>query len=275
MTTAMTTPLATTTYPLRDSVTMLRRNLRHMQRYPSLTLMLLFQPILFLLLFVYVFGGTLGDGLGSAAISGLGGRAEYVGYVTPAILAITVGGAVLGTSMSVAMDMTQGITARFRTMGIGRGAMLTGHVIGTVIQVVIALAVVVGVALAVGFEPDATAVEWLAALGVMVLLTVALGWFSVALGLKAKSVETASNTPLVFTLLPFFGSGFVPTDSMPGWLQWFADYQPFTPVIETVRGLLLGTGIGDRWLLAVGWCLVIALIGYTWSRSLYSKERTR
>jgi len=267
--------MTTATYPMRDSVTMLRRNLRHMQRYPSLTLMLLAQPILFLLLFVYVFGGTLGDGLGGSAITGLGGRAEYIGYVTPAILAITVAGAVLGTAMSVAMDMTEGITARFRTMGIGRSAMLTGHVIGTVIQVVIALVVVVGLALAIGFEPDATAVEWLAALGVLVLLTVALGWFSVALGLKAKSVETASNTPLIFTLLPFFGSGFVPTESMPAWLQWFADYQPFTPVIETVRGLLLGTGIGASWLLAVGWCLLITIIGYTWSRSLFARERTR
>ena len=261
-----------TTLPLavRDSTTMLRRNLRHMQRYPSLTLMLLGQPIVLLLLFVYVFGGTLGAGLG-----GVGGRAEYVGYVTPAILLITVTSAALGTAISVAMDMTEGIIARFRTMAISRASVLTGHVIGTVIQTVAGLAVVLGVALLVGFSPTAGFGEWVAVTGLLLLLTVALTWLSVALGLAAKSVETASNTPLVLTLLPFLGSGFVPTDSMPGWLRWFADHQPFTPVIETIRGLLLGTPIGDSALFAVGWCVLLTAVGYAWSKSLFARERSR
>ncbi len=265
----------TMTYPMQDSITMLRRNLRHMQRYPSLTLMLLGQPILLLLLFVYVFGRTLGNGLGEAAAGGTTGRTAYIGFVTPSILIITITGAVLGTAISVAMDMTQGIMARFRTMAISRASVLTGHVIGTLIQTVIGLAVVTGVAVLVGFRPAAGPLGWLAAVGLLLLLTLALTWMAVALGLKAKSVETASNTPLIFTLLPFLGSGFVPNDSLPAWLRWFAEYQPFTPVIETLRNLLLDAAVGDKWLLAVGWCLLFSVAGYAWSKSLFRTERTR
>jgi ABC-2 type transport system permease protein len=262
--------MTTMSYAMRDSRTMLRRNLRHMQRYPSLTYMLIGQPILLLLLFVYVFGGTLGDGLGGA-----GGRAAYVGYVTPAILLITITSAILGTSISVATDMTEGIIARFRTMAISRSSVLTGHVIGTLLQTVFALAVVLGVALLIGFSPTANAGQWLILVGLLLLVTIALTWFAVALGLKAKSVETASNTPMLFTLLPFLGSGFVPTGSMPVWLRWFAEYQPFTPILETIRGLLLGTAIGNSWLFATGWCVLIGAFGYAWSKSLFAKERNR
>jgi ABC-2 type transport system permease protein len=260
---------------MRDSRTMLRRNLRHMRRYPSLTFMLIGQPVVLLLLFVYVFGATLGNGLGGAAVTGLGGRAEYVGYVTPAILMITVASTILGTAIGVATDMTEGIIARFRTMAISRASVLTGHVIGTLIQTVIALVVVITVALLVGFAPTAGAVEWVATAGLLLLLTTALTWMAVAMGLSAKSVETASNTPMIFILLPFFGSGFVPADTMPAWLRWFAEYQPFTPVIETTRGLLLGTGIGSSWIIAVAWCVALSVLGYTWSKSLFRKERTR
>jgi ABC-2 type transport system permease protein len=267
--------MSTLSYAASDSLTMLRRNLRHMQRYPSLTVMLLAQPIIFLLLFVYVFGATLGDGLGPAAVSGLGGRAEYVGYVTPAILLITVCSAALGTAISVAMDMTEGIINRFRTMSINRASVLTGHVIGTVIQTMLGLAAVTGVALLVGFEPAGGFVEWLAVAGLLLLLTVALTWLSVGFGLAAKSVETASNTPMIFMLLPFLSSGFVPTDSLPAWLGWFAEYQPFTPVIETIRGLLLGTPIGSSGVLALGWCVVLTAIGYAWSKRLYTKVQDR
>jgi ABC-2 type transport system permease protein len=148
-------------------------------------------------------------------------------------------------------------------------------VLGTVIQSVIGLIVVLGVALLVGFRPSADAVEWFAIGGLLLLVTIALTWLAVALGLKAKSVETASNTPLIFTLLPFIGSGFVPNDSLPAGLRWFAEYQPFTPIIKTLRGLLLGTAIGTNGLLAVGWCVLLALVGYLWSKSLFRKERTR
>jgi ABC-2 type transport system permease protein len=263
-------PVTALSLALRDATTMLRRTLRRMRRYPSLTIMLLAQPILFLLLFGFVFGGTLGDGLGGA-----GGRAEYIGYVTPAILLITVSSAALGTAVSVAMDMTEGIIARFRTMAISRSSVLAGHVIGTLVQTVLGLAVVTGIALLVGFSPTAGVAGWAGAVGLLLLAAVALTWLSVGFGLAAKSVETASNTPMVFMLLPFLGSGFVPTDSMPGWLRVFAEHQPFTPIIETLRGLLFGAPVGGSAAWAVGWCVLLTVVGYAWSTSLYARERTR
>ena len=257
------------TLAVRDSLTMLRRQLRHMTRSLSLTLMLLAVPIVFLLLFVYVLGGTLGDGLGGGA----GGRAAYVDYVTPGILLVTVASAVQGTAIAVAMDMTEGIIARFRTMAIARVAVLTGHVLGSVLQILLQLAAVLAVAVLVGFRPTATAVEWLAAAGVLTATAFALVWLAVAMGLAAKTVAGASNLPVPLTLLPFFGSGFVPTDSLPAALRWFAEYQPFTPIMETLRGLLLGTPIGDSAAVALGWCGGIALTGYGWAKWRYNRER--
>ncbi|MGH3929512.1 MAG: ABC transporter permease, partial [Pseudonocardiaceae bacterium] len=258
-----------------DSRTMLRRNLRHMQRYPSLTLMIVGLPLVFLLLFVYVFGGTLGVGLGGAASDPSVGRAAYVNYVVPAIFVMTVAAAAQGTAISVAMDMTEGIIARFRTMGIARASVLTAHVIGTVIQTLAGIAVVTGVALLVGFRPTTGLPEWVAAIAILAMTAFALSWLSVALGLAAKSVETASNTPMFLTLLPFLGSGFVPTDSMPAGLRWFAEYQPFTPIIETLRGLLLGTPIGNSAALAIAWCVAIALLSYLWAKRLFNRTTAR
>jgi ABC-2 type transport system permease protein len=256
------------TYAVRDSRTMLRRNLRHMRRYPSLTLMVAGLPVIFLLLFVYVFGGALGAGLGG----GSGGRAEYVDYVTPGIILMAVAGAAQGTAISVAMDMTEGIIARFRTMAIFRPSILTGHVLGSIIQTALGLAVVIGVAVLVGFRPTAGPGEWIAAVGVLAMITLAVTWLSVACGLVSKSVETASNLPMPLLLLPFLGSGFVPTDSMPAGLRWFADYQPFTPIIETLRGLLLGTVIGNSAVIAVAWCAAITLASYRWARAAFNRD---
>lgn len=263
-------------HPLRDSVTMLRRNLQHMLRYPSMTLMLVGMPIVFLLLFVYVFGGTLGAGLGGSLNSGAGGgRAVYVNYIAPAIILMTVTAAVQGTAISIAMDMTEGIIARFRTMNIARVSVLTGHVLGSVIQAMLSLAIVIGVALLVGFRPAAGPGEWLATAGFLVVVTFALVWLAVALGQVSKSVETASNLPMPLVLLPFLGSGFVPTDSMPAGLRWFAEYQPFTPIIETLRGLLMDKPIGNNAWIALAWCALIALGGYLWSKRLFNREYSR
>jgi len=135
------------------------------------------------------------------------------------------------------------------------------------------MVIVVAVALLVGFRPSTGPMEWLAAIGVLTMIAFALIWLSVALGLVAKSVETASNTPAILVLLPFLGSGFVPTDSMPTGLRWFAEYQPFTSMIETLRGLLLGTPIGNNAVIAVAWCAVIALGGYLWARAAYNRPR--
>jgi len=255
-------------YALADSATMVRRQIKHMRRYPALTLQLVAVPVLILLLFVYVFGGTLGDGLGP----GSGGRGAYTDYVTPGILMMAVAAVSMGTAISVAMDMTEGIVARFKTMAIARVSVLTGHVVGAMLQTFVAVTLVVGVALAIGFRPNATVVEWLAAAGVLAMLAFALTWLTVALGLAAKTVESASNTPQPLVFLPFLGSGFVPTDSMPAGLRWFAEYQPFTPNIETVRGLLLGTGIGGSAAVALAWSAGIALVCYLWAKRLYNRQ---
>jgi ABC-2 type transport system permease protein len=255
-------------YLLTDSATMLRRTLRRMRRYPSLTFFIAVIPVILLLLFVYVFGGTLGAGLGGVT----GGRDAYIAYVVPGILLITIAGAGQGTAISVAMDMTQGIIARFRTMAVARTSVLMGHVIGSVIQALLALALVVVIAVLIGFRPTTGPAEWLLALGLLTLTAVALTWISVALGLVSNSVETASNLPMFLVFLPFLSSGFVPTDSMPGPLAWFAENQPFTPIIETLRGLLLGTPIGNNGAWAVAWCLVLSAAGALWAMRLYERK---
>ena len=264
-------------HALAHARVMLRRNLRHMQRYPSLTLMVTLMPLVFLLLFVYVFGGTLGAGLGSGMPAGLhsvssGGRAAYADYVAPAIIVMAVAAAAQGTAIAVAQDMTEGIIARFRTMAVARSSVLTGHVVGATIQTLIGVAVVTAAALAVGFRPHANAAEWLAAGGVVLLLTFAVTWLCVGLGLSAKSVETASNSPMFLILLPFLGSGFVPAGSLPAGMRWFAEYEPFTPVNETLRGLLTGTRIGDNLIITIAWCVGVAALSYVWSRRLYERE---
>jgi ABC-2 type transport system permease protein len=255
-------------FAIRDSMTMLRRQMKHVQRYPSVALLVMGVPIILLLLFVYVFGDTMGAGLAGAE----GGRSDYANYIVPGILVMAVASAVQGTAISVAMDMTEGIIARFRTMAIARVSVLTGHVLGSLIQTMLGLAVVMGVAMLVGFDPNATAVEWLAVAGLLALFSLALIWLSVAFGLVSKTVEGASNLPMPLILLPFLGSGFVPTDSMPAGLRWFAENQPFSPVMETIRGLLTGTEIGNSGALAVAWSVGIALVGYLWAKKLYNRD---
>jgi ABC-2 type transport system permease protein len=256
--------MSTLALAMRDSSTMTRRQLKRLLRYPSMTVQLIVTPVIILLLFVYVFGGTLGAGLGGA-------RHTYVNYVVPGILLMAAATAATGTAVMVATDMTEGIIARFRTMRISRAAVLTGHVVGSVVQQLLGMAVVIGIALAVGFRPNATPAEWLAAAGLLTLFAVAVTWLAVALGLKSPTPEAASNAPMPLVFLPFLGSGFVPTDSMPTVLRWFAEYQPFTPIMQTVRGLLLGTPIGDNAAIATAWCAGIAAVSYLWAKKTYNK----
>jgi ABC-2 type transport system permease protein len=260
--------MTTHSYAMRDSMTMVRRNLKHMLRYPVLTLMVAGIPVVILLMFVYVFGDTMGAGLVGVS----GGRAEYVNYLAPGILLLAIAGSAQGTAISVAIDMQEGIIARFRTMAIARVSVLTGHVVGNVIQTMLGVTLVIGIALLVGFRPVAGLVEWIAAIGLLAVSALGLTWLSVALGLAAKSVESASNTPMILLLLPFLGSGFVPTEGMPVGLRWFAEYQPFTSIIETLRGLLLGTPIGNSGIVAAIWCAAITLAGYLWAKKLYNRD---
>jgi ABC-2 type transport system permease protein len=266
-----TSTMSTFSSTVRDSATMLRRELLHQRRYPSVTVMLIGMPIVFLLLFVYILGDTLGAGLSGPS----GGRSSYVDYVVPGLLLIAIAAVMAGTAISVATDMTEGIVARFRTMAISRTAVLSGHVLGATIQTMLSVSVLFGVAFAIGFRPTTGFSHWVAALGVLVLIAVALTWVAVAMGTTARSIESASNLPMVFLLLPIFGNGFVPSDSLPPAVAWFAEYQPFTPWIDTVRGLLLGTPMGHSAVLTVAWCLAISVGGYAWARRSYDRHSVR
>ncbi|MEU5427480.1 ABC transporter permease [Streptomyces olivoreticuli] len=259
--------MSTLALAVRDSSTMLRRNLLHARRYPSLTLNLLLTPIMLLLLFVYIFGNTMSAGIGG------GGRSAYIAYIVPGLLLMTIGSTVVGTAVSVSNDMTEGIIARFRTMAIHRGSVLIGHVIGSVLQSVASVVLVGAVAVAIGFRSThATALDWLAAFGLMALAALALTWIAVGMGMVSPNAEAASNNALPLIVLPLISSAFVPVHAMPGWFQPIAQYQPFTPVIETLRGLLLGTDIGNNGWLAIAWCLALTTLGYYWSKAAFNRE---
>jgi ABC-2 type transport system permease protein len=254
-------------YAARDSVTMLRRELRHAQRFPLMSLSGIGVPVFFLLLFVGVFGHTLHTGLqGTMPV-----HARYVDYLLPGILLMTVAATAETTAVNVCTDMSEGIIARFRTMPIARMSVLTGQVLGSTRRTLASGVLVVAVALALGFRPNATATEWLAAVGVFVALTFALTWMAVAFGLFAKTPAGANSLALLMVVLPFISSAFVPTDSMPAGVRWLAHNQPFTPVIETLRGLLTGAPIHDRGVLAIAWCAGITAAGYLWARARYDR----
>ncbi|CAL9480398.1 ABC transporter permease [Streptomyces pilosus] len=259
--------MSTLALAVRDSSTMLRRNLLHARRYPSLTLNLLLTPVMLLLLFVYIFGDVMSAGMGGAD------RSAYIAYLVPGVLMMTIGSTTIGTAVSVSMDMTEGIIARFRTMAIHRGSVLVGHVVGSVLQSVASVVLVGAVGVAIGFRStDATALEWLAAFGLLVLFALALTWIAVGMGLVSPNAEAASNNAMPLILLPLLSSAFVPVDGMPGWFRPIAEYQPFTPAIETLRGLLLGTEIGHNGWLAVAWCLGLAVLGYFWSAARFGRD---
>ncbi|MET9730614.1 ABC transporter permease [Streptomyces sp. NPDC006458] len=254
---------------VRDSTTMLRRNLLHARRYPSLTLNLLFTPVMLLLLFVYIFGDVMSAGIADGGPD----RSEYLAYIVPGILMLTIGGTTIGTAVSVSNDMTEGIIARFRTMAIHRGSVLVGHVVGSVVQCVTSVVLVGAVGVAIGFRAEgATAVEWLLALGLLTLVALALTWIAVGMGLVSPNAEAAGNNAMPLMVLPLLSSAFVPVEAMPGWFRPVAEYQPFTPAIETLRGLLLGTGIGHNGWLAVAWCLGLTALGYFWSTSKFNAD---
>ncbi|MBK3528502.1 ABC transporter permease [Streptomyces sp. MBT67] len=253
----------------RDTTTMLRRNLLHARRYPSLTLNLLLTPVMLLLLFVYIFGDVMSAGIGGAGAD----RSAYIAYIVPGLLLLTIGSTVVGTAVSVSNDMTEGIIARFRTMAIHRSSVLVGHVVGSVLQSVLSVVVVGAVGVAIGFRStDATVLEWLAAFGLLVLFSAALTWVAVGMGLISPNAEAASNNALPMVLLPMLSSAFIPVETMPGWFRPIAEYQPFTPAIETLRGLLLGTEIGHNGWLAVGWSLGLVILGYFWATAKFAQD---
>ncbi|MFB4421395.1 ABC transporter permease [Streptomyces sp. QL37] len=260
--------MSSASFAVSDSMTMLRRSLRHGIRYPVMLVSSLATPIILLLMFVYILGGTMGAGMGS----GSAGRIEYLNYIAPSMILLTVcyGGGT--TAVMVSVDLTEGIVKRFRTMPISRSAVLTGHVIGGTLRTTATFTLVLLVALLMGFRPTAGLVEWFAAFGVLILLAVALTWLSIAFGAQAKSPGGANTAMLPLQLLPLVSSAFVPTDSMPTVVRLFAEYQPFTPIIDTLRGLLMGSEIGNSGYFALGWMIGILLVGFFWASSAFHRR---
>jgi ABC-2 type transport system permease protein len=253
----------TLTIAAQDSTTMIGRELKHTIRFPLLLVGTILVPVVMLLLFDYILGGTIGRGL---AIAPHG--APYVDFLVPGILVMTVAASCGPTAIQVNTDMTGGIIDRIRTMAVARGALLAGHVGGSVLRTLLAALVLLGVALLAGFRPKASVVDWVAVAGIVTAFAFALAWLAAALGLAARSVAGANSSTLpIQFLLPFLSSTFVPADSMPVGVRWFAQRQPFTPIVESVRALLTGAPLGNNAYLALAWCAVIALVGYVWAQA--------
>jgi ABC-2 type transport system permease protein len=255
-------------FAVRDSATMTRRSLRHVLRYPVTLVVAVAVPVLLLLLFIGVFG-SLKAGLGAAS------HASYIDYIMPGIIVMTAGYGSSVTAQSVNRDSTDGIIARFRTMAISPASVLNGYVASALARTLVSVALVIGVAIGLGFRPTADAGRWLAAAGLTVLLVLALTWLAVPFGLAAKTAEGLSGFILIVQLLPFISSAFVPPAQMSGSVRWFAEQEPFTPVIDTLRGLLTGTPDGGSALAAVAWCAGLALAGYLWARALSRRDLNR
>ncbi|MGG6311657.1 ABC transporter permease [Paenibacillus macerans] len=236
------------------------RGIRHSLRDVDALVMAIVLPVMLMLLFTYVFGGALDP------------SGDYVNYVVPGIILLCAGFGASGTAVKVAEDITNGVIERFRTMPIQSLGVITGHVVASLVRNLVATVIVIGVALLVGFRPAAGFGEWLGAAGIIVLFILAITWLFAAIGLVAGSASAAGGYGFVLLFLPYLSSAFVATETMPGWLQGFADHQPITPAIETIRGLLTGAPIGDSAWWAAGWCLLITGAAFVWCRTAFHRR---
>lgn len=232
----------------RDAVVMSHRSIRHSVRHIDALLIGIILPVALMLLFTYVFGG---------AIAPDGG---YLDFVVPSIILLCAGYGAGTTAISVTTDMTEGIVDRFRTMRVVSGAVLLGHVVASMARNLVSTVIVLLTALLMGFRPSAGMLEWAGALGLILLFIVALSWMSAAWGLIARSVDAAASFSFVILFLPYASSAFVPLDTLPGWLRGFAQHQPMTPIIDTLRALLLGGDAGGAGWVASMWLLGILAV---------------
>lgn len=254
-------------YPLRDTATMLRRNIKQQLRDKVAILAIIGIPVLFLLLFVYVFGGALRH-----SVSGIAAQ-NYVNFVLPGLVIMTAAAELIGISTQSSVDMTAGIINRFRTMPIYQPSILIARVVSSTLQAIVSIAVVIGIAFAMGLSPRATFVDWIALAGFVAYVSFCLCWLGLAFGLAAKSVGSASNGPFPLILLPLVSSGIVLPATMPAGVRYFAEYQPFTPMVNTLRGLLFGTHIGSDTLSGLAWATGFGLLGLFWSIKAFNRER--
>jgi len=244
-----------------DTAVLTGRSLKHIMRSPDTIITTAIMPIAFMLLFVLVFGGAINHGSGS-----------YVSYLLPGILLITIASGIAYTAYRLFMDMKSGIFERFQSMPIARSSVLWAHVLTSLVANLVSLVVVVGVALIMGFRSGAGVLAWLAVAGILILFTLALTWLAVIAGLSAKSVDGAGafSYPLIF--LPFISSAFVPTDTMPGPVRVFAEYQPVTSIVNAIRELLTQQPVGSNIGIALAWCVGILIVAYAVAMTSYRRK---
>ena len=245
---------------MSNSTTMLGRNFKHTLRNPVTVFNAVLFPIVIMLMFVYVVGGAFDVGV------------KYIDYATPGMIVLAITYGLSATALAVNSDMTKGIINRFKVMDISRSAVLSAHVVGTMLTSFIAIAAIIGVAFLSGFRPAASSLEWLGVIGLVVLVSFAASWVTVALGLFAKTPESAGMAAVPLIMLPFLSSAIAPADTMRAGVRQFVEYQPFTPIIETLRGLLTGEPSGNTAITAVAWSVGIALVGYLWSLATFRKR---
>jgi ABC-2 type transport system permease protein len=245
---------------MSNSMTMLGRNFKHTIRNPVTVFNAVLLPIVIMLMFVGEIGGAFNVGV------------KYVQYATPGMIVLALCYGLSATALAVNSDMTKGIINRFKVMDISRSAVLSAQVVASILRSLVAIAAIIGVAFALGFRPVASFPEWLGAVGLIVLVCFATSWLTVALGLAAKTPESAGMAAVPLLLLPFLSSAIVPTQKMGPGVRQFAEYQPFTPIIETLRGLLAGHPSAGYAITAIAWCAGIALVGYLWSLATFSQR---
>jgi len=250
-----------TTHTLADTTVLTGRSLRHILRSPDTIITTAVTPVALMLLFVYVFGGAIDTGTDS-----------YIDYMLPGILLITIASGIAYTAYRLFMDLQGGIFERFQSMPIARSSALWAHVLTSLVANVASLVVVVGVALLMGFRTGASVFGWLAVAGILILFTLALTWVAVIAGLSAKTVDGASafSYPLIF--LPFISSAFVPTDTMPAPVAWFAENQPVTPIVNSIRAIFAQQPVGDEIWVALAWCFGILLVAYLAAMAIYRRR---
>jgi len=250
-----------TTHYVGDTAVLTGRSLRHILRSPDTIITTAVTPVAIMLLFVFVFGGAIDTGSYSS-----------IDYMLPGILLITIASGIAYTAYRLFLDLQSGVFERFQSMPIARSSSLWAHVLTSLVANLASLAIVVGVAFVLGFRTGAGVLGWLAAVGILILFTLALTWIAVMAGLSAKSVDGASafSYPLIF--LPFISSAFVPTDTMPAPVAWFAENQPVTPIVNTLRDLFAQQPIGGGIWIALGWCLGILVAAYFAAMAIYRRR---
>jgi ABC-2 type transport system permease protein len=250
-----------TTHFAGDTAVLTGRSLRHILRSPDTIITTAVTPVAIMILFVFVFGGAIDTGSYS-----------YIDYMLPGILLITIASGIAYTAYRLFMDMQGGIFERFQSMPIARSSALWAHVLTSLVANAISLAVVVGVGFVMGFRTGAGVLAWLAVAGILLLFTLALTWLAVVAGLSAKTVDGASafSYPLIF--LPFISSAFVPTETMPPVVAWFAENQPVTPIVNTIRDLFAQQPVGNDIWIALAWCVGILVVAYLLAMSIYRRR---